>query len=146
MTKINIPSVASPFLLLLTTTSAQKPIKQTKTNETTTAALPPTQLNNQFCFDLLDVKSKNDDCPYDVLKFISSIPRVGCSDYYHVSRDCCNVTVSQGTYHPECWKYLMNKNASENNDRYMLVMTCEKKPAFVLIKKKRKKGIGISYV
>lgn len=123
MVKLNFANVAAVLLLLTII-----PSQADKTNQTDQVTAPtpnPAQLNNQSCFDLLDVKNKNDDCLNDVLKFIGAIPREGCGDYCHVSRDCCNATVALDTYHPECWKYLMNKNASEN-DRYMLVMTCAK--------------------
>jgi hypothetical protein len=124
MAKLNIAFVAALLLLLLITTPAQAD-QAKQTDQDTLPAPPPAQLNNQSCFDLLDVKNKNEDCPSDVLKFIGAIPRIGCGSYCHVSRDCCNATVALDTYHPECWKYLMNNNASEN-DRYMLVMTCAK--------------------
>lgn len=126
MVKLNIASAAAVLLLLLLTAASARANQTNRPDHQATEPAPnPAQFNNQSCFAMLDLKNKNDDCANDVLKFIGAIPRVGCGDYCHVSRDCCVATVALDTYHPECWKYLMNQNASED-DRYMLVMTCAK--------------------
>lgn len=133
MAKINIAFGATSLLLLLLLFTSKPAVADQANQPAAPAPTPaapapaPAQYNDkQSCLDLLVVKDNyNHDCRTEVLNDIGSIVIKKCDGFCVPTRACCYAVVALDTYHPQCWKYLMNKKASEYQ-RYILVMTCAK--------------------